>query len=781
MNLDKFLFTRKSYGNDPVTHTSFIGGRYYINNEDYPKFQELYFKSTFQDNVKNFLIERNTPVFKFYLDIDFDKSVLKKDIDIDFIKIINNISKKVLNTNESLVSVRDTEDSKYNKIHINFFDIEVTSIEGLNYREKIVELCKVQLSDYTDKWDIVVDKSIYRNGGLRMYGSLKNKSGNAYRIYDIDKNIYPEIDLEIFKKTCIRTLSSPSVFSENIIIEPSEIETFVEENNNKLYDSVLKLEKINKVGESLICVSLENKICPFVNREHKRTKNNSSAKSPLYLLINKNGLSLRCHNEECREMKKPSIPIPLSDEIKEIFGITNEFLIKSLSCSHYDVAKCVFEFYKDRFMVEGVKPNDDWYEFQGHKWVKSFSLWSEISENFVKYYSDLEDETGVIKKLIFSLKSVGFKSSVIKECVHIFNHSDPAFIKKLDENINLMCFENGVLELTKPVLFRDGLPTDYLTFSTNINYKPYNPMDKYTQEVEYFFRQIFVDEELREYALKTMASCLIGGSDEHFHIWSGCGSNGKSSIIQLIEKTLGDYSCKLPVSLLTNKRAGSANASPEVMRTKGRRFVSMQEPENGDDLKVGLLKELTGNDKIVARELYKNSVEFLPQFKIFLCCNDLPTISADDNGTWRRLRVVEFKSKFTDKPDKDNKYEFKKDPDLFNKMKNWPEAFISILVKYYNNTTIIKEPDEVMVFTNQYKHENDVIEMFCDSELVENKDSLISFNEIWNRYINWCRDSGIRNLSKMEFKKKFKKKFKEQVINKSKGFLLDFINCTDYE
>ena len=62
------------------------------------------------------------------------------------------------------------------------------------------------------------------------------------------------------------------------------------------------------------------------------------------------------------------------------------------------------------------------------------------------------------------------------------------------------------------------------------------------------------------------------------------------------------------------------------------------------------LKELTGNDKFMVRPMYREPFEVKFQVKWFLCCNKLPLVTAQDGGTWRRLKVIEFNSKFVDAP-----------------------------------------------------------------------------------------------------------------------------------
>ena len=56
----------------------------------------------------------------------------------------------------------------------------------------------------------------------------------------------------------------------------------------------------------------------------------------------------------------------------------------------------------------------------------------------------------------------------------------------------------------------------------------------------------------------------------------------------------------------------------------------------------GLVKQLTGGDRITTRLLYQNEFEYRPQFKIIVVCNHKPIIEGTDNAIWRRIHLVPF-------------------------------------------------------------------------------------------------------------------------------------------
>lgn len=458
----------------------------------------------------------------------------------------------------------------------------------------------------------------------------------------------------------------------------------------------------------------------------------------------------------------------------------------------WDTAKVVYEQYKHTFVCTSVK-NKKWYEFKGHKWEpvdEAYSLNHKLSEEVVNMYTSMSswygnlakenkfgDKDNLLQKansasnITLKLRQTKFKRDVLSECMTLFYN--PTFVEKLDEQRSLIGFNNGVYDLENNI-FRSGRPEDMISMTTGIDYVPYDPNDPITQEVEKFIRDIQPEDDMRSYVLDLLASCLQGHvPDEKFHIWTGTGGNGKSLLIMLFMKALGEYCATLPSSLITGKRSASNAASPEMARTKGKRFCILQEPEEKDQINLGLMKELTGGDKIMARGLFQDPIEFYPQFKLILTCNKLPHIASNDGGTWRRIRLVPFDMKFVENPKEPN--ERKIDKTIKSKLDMWKTAFMSILIKRFQNYKLngLIEPPKVQVTTNKYQADSDIFMEFINQriELTKDPKDSLKIGNIYEEFKIWFKNEqgGKKIPTRPEVKSYFEEKFKKMPPSGWKG------------
>lgn len=490
--------------------------------------------------------------------------------------------------------------------------------------------------------------------------------------------------------------------------------------------------------------------------------------------------------------------------IKQEFS---EILNKSLDGSTYFVAKALHTKFMDKFICASMKSNL-WYEFRNHKWVPvhdGYTLKKEISESFVNEYSQLvskyslkstklaglekdeaQQKVSRIQKIVEKLMNISFKEKIMKEATILF--FDPEFEKKLDENYDLIAFNNGVYDLLNNE-FREGRPDDYLSRSTNVDYQIFDDKNAYAEKMFKFFKEILPNESVRNYLLLSLATCVAGhNKEEKCRIVTGSGSNGKSLLFSLVQQALGDYYISCPITIITRKRNSSNSASPELLRMKGVRCGCFQETDDGEKLNVGILKEITGNDSFMVRGLYSDPIEIKPQVKFFLACNQLPEVPSTDGGTWRRLRVIDFKSKFTENPTKTN--EFLIDNTLKQKIKEWAPLFASYMIHLYvteyKKMSYLTEPDEVKYSTESYKAENDhYAEYFINRIIITNKKSdSILVKDMYDDFKSWFKGSrdGGRVPAQVELNKYLYERIGEPKSNKWRGYIFnnnDDINKSD--
>lgn len=477
-----------------------------------------------------------------------------------------------------------------------------------------------------------------------------------------------------------------------------------------------------------------------------------------------------------RYWAKSDAPEEYAKLMKELVFATAEKLAKG----SVDIAEIVYKMYNDKFIYLDCLSAErkGWYEYCNHRWVKRRNgpefrrtLTTEVHQLYINLYSSFkskeiaaaedsperkvyEYKAKIASQIEKRLRDTPTLNHIMTECISLFSQRD--FEERLDANPFLIGFNNGIFDLQHNK-FRPGIPEDYISLCTGINYRPTSAHSDKVKEVMNFMNEILPNKEVREYFLKVAASCLDGiNRDEKFYILTGRGRNGKSKVVQLIQEVLGQYTCALSIALITQKRSSAGNASPEIAKMKGKRLSVFKEPDNITDsiLNVGMIKDLTGNDIISCRNLYENDNEFRVSSKIFLMCNQTPEVNADDDGAWDRIRIIPFPIHFCANPREPNDRLI--DESIREKIPKWKEAFMSLLVEYYikYRKEGLREPKLVLKATEEYRERNNVFMEFINENTEEKKGKFINIMPFYQIFRNWYTSSygsGKRVPVKKEF------------------------------
>jgi len=790
MSLYDFLQSHRAVQNEQFTHTGLIPmiGKYFIPPERLDVFYKLYNKSLKKKEVLA-ITEMHEHICPLLVDIDFrfpecidlvrqyNENDIRSLVKIYFEQIFKYIDINPADVNayifEKSSPVRFQGNIK-DGIHIIFPSIVTTPEVQYEIRENIISLLSetqvLSNIEFKNSIEDLIDKAIISKNPWLMYGSCKHNQ-EAYKLthiynYKVVEQEHPSLvtlprllsirnceNISILKKeiTYKNYKKSTNVQFTNILSQNAqnavELVNLLNSNRADDYNDWLELGFcLHNIDKSLLSTWIEfSKVSP---------KFEDGCCEKLWSNFKDEGLTIASLYRWAK--------IDNPDKYKELkHNEISTLLNESLSGTNYDVACVMYGMYKYQFVNASIK-HKTWYEFKNHRWQvmeKGLNLKKKISTDIALEYKKLsqyykkallnsttEEEKKLnearfkkCEEMLKNVKMTQFKDKIMTECEELFYNK--SFLNKLDSYTNLIGFENGVFDLDR-YIFRDGLPDDYISFSTNIDYINFDTSSEYAIEINDFIKKVLPDSSVRKYVLLLLSSILHGKVDQQkFHIWTGSGGNGKSKLVELFEKAFGDYCGKLPITVLTQKRAGSSSASPEIAKTKGKRFISLQEPEHNDQIHVGYMKELSGGDVIQARALYADPVEFKPQFKIILTCNQLPSIPSSDGGTWRRLRVVDFPSKFVDNPV--NPGEFKKE-NIDEKMPSWKSTFMSMLLELYEeySKNDVYEPDIVQEYTKKYQKSSDVCLEFIEEniEITNNKKDTLQLTHVMDEFRIWFRE-----------------------------------------
>ena len=199
--------------------------------------------------------------------------------------------------------------------------------------------------------------------------------------------------------------------------------------------------------------------------------------------------------------------------------------------------------------------------------------------------------------------------------------------------------ENGVLDLRTGTL-RPHARADLITKLAPVRFDPdaRDPIfDRYLADTTYEGGEDFV-----AFLQRAAGYSLTGCTDEEaFFLILGPGASGKSTLIEALLATLGDYAQKAGFDTFLERR-DAGGPRPDIARLRGARLVAAVETSQSRHLAEQMVKELVGGDTITVRHLYREPFSFVPACKLWLAANDAPRITDTDSGIWRRLRRVPF-------------------------------------------------------------------------------------------------------------------------------------------
>ncbi len=283
-----------------------------------------------------------------------------------------------------------------------------------------------------------------------------------------------------------------------------------------------------------------------------------------------------------------------------------------------------------------------------------------------------------------------------------------------------------------PIKFLEHDPADLISKTTGIDYDPAAACPLF----ERFLADVQPDEDVRRFLKQWGGYCLIGDVSQQKIVFSyGKGKNGKSTFWETVARVAGSYAGTLPIESFLRQKHGRSpgQATPDLATLPGLRLVRTSEPPDGARLDEGLIKQITGGDKMTARALNRSPFEFDPTFKFTMSGNYRPRIFGTDEGIWRRVLLVNWNVTVVN-PDK---YLSEKLSAEGSGILNW---LLDGLRDYLKNGLIV--PAGIDDATNEYRSESDPVGRFLIDCTRTAPGARVQAAEAHQLYVAWAKANG---------------------------------------
>ncbi len=329
------------------------------------------------------------------------------------------------------------------------------------------------------------------------------------------------------------------------------------------------------------------------------------------------------------------------------------------------------------------------------------------------------------------------------EVIGYIKNTDYTDREQLEQPLHLINLKNGILDINTGELiphdpsytFQYEIPTEYRPGQDCPTWKQFITDVLYQEDIPFL-------QEVCGYLLYRSYNWAL------IVILLGHGRNGKTVFLNTISKLLGEKNTEhIPLQTIAHERFAKAKLY--------QKHANLCSELGAREIKdTGALKELTGQDMIFARELYKNGFNFRNFAKLMFACNLLPDIGDKTLAMNERIAVIEFPNAF-------ERGTPECDPNLLDKLTT-PEELSGILgwmTEGLQRLLTNKKFSDYRNFENvaEYqKQSQDPVNMFT-STIDADATGEIQKEYLYKKYLEYCKLQGLPTLDNVWFSRKFKK------------------------
>jgi len=368
--------------------------------------------------------------------------------------------------------------------------------------------------------------------------------------------------------------------------------------------------------------------------------------------------------------------------------------------------------YRHGLKLRFCHPWKKWLHWDGRRWaVDRTAEIDRLARETVRHILDeaiATSDKDEYKRIIAWAQTSEF-AKPIAAMIHLA--ASEAGIPILPDGLNrdpwLLNVQNGTIDLRNGEL-REHRREDWNTSLAPVNFDSSAVCPVWEKTLN---RILAGNQKLIRFWQQLCGIALTGDvSEQILPILYGSGANGKTTILKVLLDLLGpDYAIEAPPGLLVVKR-GETHPTDRATLFQKRLVVDMESAE-GARLNENLVKQLTGGDQISARRMREDFWTFDPTHKVMMGTNHRPEIQETKNAIWRRIKLVPFTVVIREE-DQDKKLPQK----LRREFPGILEWCIQGCLDWKENGLVV--PDEVLVATDEYRKEQNVLLEFIASECV---------------------------------------------------------------